>query len=62
MHQTTSRLAARFGVLAVEKLAAKAMSACGGARKRGLNRELLAASAGEFHTMLDAKRKKLAGR
>lgn len=61
LHQTTSRLAVRFGVLAVEKLAAKAMSAGGGARKRGLNRELLAASAGAFHTMLACKAEEAGG-
>lgn len=55
LHKQTARLAASRRVIAVEKLSPKAMSASGGANKKGLNREILAASAGDFHSMLACK-------
>lgn len=62
LHQTTARLAARYRVIAIEKLSPRAMSAHGGAHKRGFNRELLAASAGCFHVMLACKAEEAGGR
>lgn len=55
LHKQTAQLAASRSVIAVEKLSPKAMSASGGAHKKGLNREILAASAGAFHSMLHCK-------
>ena len=55
LHQTTAQLAATRRVIAVESLSAQAMSAAGGAAKAGLNREILAVSAGAFHAMLAYK-------
>lgn len=55
LHQTTAKLARTRQVIVVEKLSPVAMSAHGGTRKQGLNREILAASAGAFHAMLDYK-------
>jgi len=55
LHKTTAKLAASRRVIAVEKLSPKAMSSAGGAHKKGLNREILAASAGAFHSMLHCK-------
>ena len=55
LHQTTAELAVTRRVIAVEKLSVHAMSASGGPAKTGLNRELLAASAGAFHSMLAYK-------
>jgi putative transposase len=55
LHQTTAKLAASRRVIAVEKLSPLVMSAAGGAAKAGLNREILAAAAGAFHSMLAYK-------
>lgn len=55
LHQTTARLAATRQAIAIEKLSPIAMSAHGGACKQGLNREILAACAGAFHSMLAYK-------
>jgi putative transposase len=55
LHQTTAKLAASRRVIAVEKLSPLVMSAAGGATKAGLNREILAAAAGAFHSMLAYK-------
>lgn len=55
LHKTATRLVLSRRVIAVEKLSPQAMSAHGGTRKRGLNREILAASAGAFHSMLRCK-------
>jgi|ERR1017187_930710 putative transposase len=55
LHQTTAGLVQTRKAIAVEKLSPKSMSASGGAAKAGLNREILAASAGAFHKMLAYK-------
>jgi putative transposase len=55
LHQATAELARTRQAIAVEKLSPKAMSASGGRAKAGLNREVLAASAGAFHKMLAYK-------
>ena len=56
LHQSTAKLAATRRAIAVEKLSVQAMSADnGGSVKHGLNREILAASAGAFHSMLAYK-------
>jgi len=61
LHQTTAQLAATRRVIAVEKLSVVAMSASGGPAKSGLNREILAASAGAFHAMLAYKAEEAGG-
>lgn len=55
LHQTTAGLATTRQALAVEKLSPKAMPSREGTAKQGLNREILAASAGAFHQMLRYK-------
>lgn len=55
LHKTTARLVASRRVIAVEKLSVLNMVANGGQRKRGLNREILAAAAGTLHSMLACK-------
>lgn len=55
LHKTTTRLVHSRRVIAVEKLSPLAMSASGGSSKRGINREILAAAAGMFHSMLRCK-------
>jgi putative transposase len=55
MHKVTSELVNDRAGIAVEKLSPKNMSAKGGAYKSGLNREILAAAAGQFHQMLGYK-------
>jgi putative transposase len=55
LHQTTAGLVATRRAVAVEKLSPLAMSSHEGAAKSGLNREILAATAGAFHQMLAYK-------
>lgn len=55
LHKTTAHLVQKSALLAVEKLNVKGMSSAGGARKKGLNREILAAAPGMFHQMLKYK-------
>lgn len=55
LHKSTAQLVASRRVIAVEKLSPLTMAASGGRGKRGLNREILAASAGAFHSMLRCK-------
>lgn len=55
LHQTSARLIALLAVLATEALGIKAMTANGGTRKRGLNREILSTAPGLFLQMLRYK-------
>ncbi|MBK5935717.1 RNA-guided endonuclease InsQ/TnpB family protein [Halorhodospira halophila] len=55
LHQTTTRLIGQFGVLGLEALNIRNMTASGGQYKKGLNRHLLDAAGGAFHQMLGYK-------
>jgi len=55
LHQTSARLIAVLAVLVTEALGIKAMTANGGTRKRGLNREILSTAPGLFLQMLRYK-------
>ena len=55
LHQTSAWLVNRFGAIATEALDVKNMVHHGGARKRGLNREIQAAAPGAFLRMLKTK-------
>ncbi len=55
LHQTSHRLIQEYGLLATEGLSMKNLTAAGGRRKRGLNRELLSASLSQFLTILACK-------
>lgn len=55
LHQTSARLLALLAVLATEALGIQAMTANGGIRKRGLNREILSTAPGLFLQMLRYK-------
>ena len=55
LHQTTAKIVKRSSLIAVETLNVKGMSSAGGARKKGLNREILSAAPGMFHQMLKYK-------
>jgi len=55
MHQITAQIVGRSSLIAVETLNTKGMSAHGGVRKKGLNREILSAAPGMFHQMLKYK-------
>lgn len=55
LHQTTARIVKEHALIAVEKLNVKAMTAAGGSRKAGLNREILSTSPGAFHQLLKTK-------
>ena len=54
-HQATRRIADRAEVVCIEDLRTKAMTAKGGPRKRGLNREVLATGWSGLQRMLDYK-------
>jgi len=54
-HQTSAGLIARFGALATEMLDVANMVHSGGARKKGLNREIHAASPAAFLAMIRTK-------
>ena len=55
LHQTSAELIARFGALATEKLDVASMVRSGGAHKKGLNREIHAASPTTFLNMVRTK-------
>ena len=55
LHQTTAIIVKNSSLIAVETLNVKGMSSEGGARKKGLNREILSAAPGMFHQMLKYK-------
>ena len=55
LHQTSADLVKRFASIATEALAVQAMTRSGGARKKGLNREILAASPSAFLQMIRTK-------
>lgn len=55
LHQSTARIVKNHALIAVEKLNVKAMTAAGGSRKAGLNREILSTSPGKFHQLLKTK-------
>ncbi len=55
LHQTSNWLVKRFGAIATEALAVKNLVHKGGVRKKGLNREILAAAPGAFLQMTRTK-------
>ena len=55
LHQESAELVKRFGAIATEQLAVKNMVHGGGARKKGLNREIHAASPSAFLQMTRTK-------
>lgn len=55
LHQTTAEVVKHNALIAVEKLNTRAMTARGGNRKKGLNREILSTAPGTFHNMLAYK-------
>jgi putative transposase len=55
LHFITSYIILMSGLISVEKLNIKSMSANGGEYKKGLNREILSAAPGAFHQMLKYK-------
>ena len=55
LHQVSKWMIQEFGLIAFEELNIKKMVASGGARKRGLNREILSSSGGAFHEMVRYK-------
>jgi putative transposase len=55
LHQTSARLITLIGLLVTERLAIQPMTANGGRRKRGLNREILSTAPGLFLQMLAYK-------
>ena len=54
-HRLTTGLVRRFGKIAIEDLSIQSMTAAGGARKRGLNREILAQGWGIIRQQLTYK-------
>ena len=55
LHQTSHRLVQAYGLLATEDLKVKNLTAAGGRRKRGLNREILSTSPSRFLQILACK-------
>jgi len=55
LHQSSAWVVKANGLIAVEKLNTKGMTANGGQRKKGLNREILSTAPGAFHLMLKYK-------
>lgn len=55
LHQLTARLIHTVALIATEELNIKAMTAQGGPRKKGLNREILSTSPGQLLQMLRTK-------
>lgn len=55
LHQTTNRLIAQYGLIATEILNVKNLTAAGGRRKRGLNREILSTAPSAFFRILACK-------
>lgn len=54
-HQLAVRIVKENSLIAVETLSIKSMTASGGARKRGLNREILSTAPTQFHNLLKSK-------
>jgi len=54
-HQRATELVKENGMIATEALSVKSMTAKGGSRKRGLNREILSTAPRQFHTLLKSK-------
>jgi putative transposase len=54
-HQTAAKLVKENGLIAYEKLSVKSMTAQGGNRKKGLNREILSTAPSQFHALLKSK-------
>jgi putative transposase len=61
LHQTSAWLITLIGFLLTERLLVKAMTAHGGRRKRGLNREILSTAPGLFLRMLAYKAEEAGG-
>lgn len=57
LHQVTTELVRKHQTIVIESLAVQAMTAKGGARKKGLNRAIADASFGELARMLEYKTK-----
>lgn len=55
LHQISAKLVKENSLIAVEKLNIKGMTASGGSRKKGLNREVLSTAPAAFHNMLKYK-------
>ncbi len=55
LHKKTAALVEQLGVIATETLKVKNMTASGGSRKKGLNREILSTAPALFLQMLRAK-------
>ena len=54
-HQIAARLVKENGLIATEELAIQSMTASGGSRKKGLNREILSTAPAQFHQILKSK-------
>ena len=54
-HQEAARLVKENGLIAAEVLSIKNMTASGGVRKRGLNREILSTAPAHFYALLKSK-------
>jgi putative transposase len=54
-HQIASQIVKENGLIAVEALSIKSMTANGGNRKKGLNREILSTAPTQFHALLKSK-------
>jgi putative transposase len=61
LHQTSARLITLIGCLVTERLSIRAMTANGGRRKPGLNREILSTAPGMFLQMLAYKEEESGG-
>ena len=54
-HKMAAKLVKENGLIAVETLSIKEMTKSGGARKKGLNREILSTAPAQFHQILKSK-------
>lgn len=54
-HQLAAKIVQEHGLIAVESLSIKNMTAKGGSYKKGLNREILSAAPSQFHSLLKSK-------
>ena len=54
-HQEAAKIVAENGLIAVEALSVKTMTASGGNYKKGLNREILSTAPSQFHHLLKSK-------
>jgi putative transposase len=62
LHQTSAQLVAAYCLIATEALNIKSMTAAGGSRKRGLNREILSTAPAMFLGMLSYKAEEADGK